>query len=419
MPETSHRPYRLAILNSHPIQYFAPLHRRLAAEPDIDLMVYFCSRQGSISYLDVDFGRSIQWDTSLLEGYRHRFLRNLRATDRVSGFFSLINPRIMVELYRGRYDALWVHGHNYFTFVLAIVAANLLRIPVFMRCDTHLGLHRSPAKRILRRPVLGLFYRYLVQSCLFIGSRNREFYRIYGVPASKLFSVPYTVDNSLFAWSTQNFRERSEAVKAELGVPAGTPVILYASKLTARKRPMDLLCAYERIRAARIPGALLMVGSGDQQVELKRYAAEHAVPDVFFPGFQNQSELPKYYAIADLFVLPSENEPWGLVINEAMAAALPVVATDEVGAAADLVQEGGNGFVYRSGDVDALAHILQSLVTDADLRRRMGRQSSAIIDRWNFEACVQGIHEALARSASRRDRVRPTRCNVSLSDDAR
>src|SRR5713101_4171019 len=135
--------YKLAILNTHPIQYFAPLYRRLAQEPDLDLTVYFCSRQGAEEYLDSGFGERIKWDCSLLDGYKNEFLQNLRRQDTVKGFWSLINPGIVSELRKGNYDALWVNGHNHATYLLAICAARTLKIPVLMRCETHLQLHRS------------------------------------------------------------------------------------------------------------------------------------------------------------------------------------------------------------------------------------------------------------------------------------
>src|SRR6185503_10281762 len=117
---------KLAVLNTHPIQYFAPLYRRLAQEPDLDLTVYFCSRQGLDEYLDEGFGERFKWDTSLLDGYRHKFLPNLRRRDQVTGFLSLINFGIIRELRRNRYDALLVNGHNHASYLIAMVAAKLM-----------------------------------------------------------------------------------------------------------------------------------------------------------------------------------------------------------------------------------------------------------------------------------------------------
>ncbi|MBV5344275.1 MAG: glycosyltransferase [Rhodoferax sp.] len=192
------QPYRLAVLNSHVIQYFAPLYRRLAQETDIDLTVYYCSRQGLDAYADAGFGgQQIQWDVPLLEGYRAVFLDNLRQSKGVGGFWSLINPGILDELRRQRYDALWVHGHNHATYLMAYTAARLAGTAIFARGETHLLLRRSAVKRLLRRPLLHWFYA-RCDACLAIGSRNADFYRHHGVPDRKIFPVPYAVDNARF-----------------------------------------------------------------------------------------------------------------------------------------------------------------------------------------------------------------------------
>jgi len=390
-----HKTFRLAVLNSHPIQYFAPLYRRLAQEPRLDLTVYFCSRQGAETYFDEGFGKAVQWDIPLLEGYHYYFLPNLRRQDRVRGFFSLINPALVGELRRQRYDALWVHGHNYFTLLLGLLTANALRTPVFMRAETHLLLRRSPLKHALRRPVMQFFYKYLVDRCLPIGTRNREFYLAHNVKAEHLFDVPYAVDNAYFMAQAAPFKARVKQTREELGLPVDKPLLLFASKLMPRKRPQDLLRAYQRLREQGIDVALLYVGSGELETTLKQYVADHHLPDVYFFGFRNQSELPKIYAVSDVFILPSENEPWELVINEVMCAGLPVIASEEIGAAPDLVIDGETGFTYPAGDVDRLAEHLKTLIVNPSLRQQMGANAYKRISAWGFEQCVQGIMAAL------------------------
>lgn len=208
--------FKLAILNSHPIQYFAPLYRRLTQEPRLDLTVYFCSRQGLETYFDPGFDKAVQWDIPLLEGYHHQFLPNLRRQDRVGGFFSLINPALVSELHRQRYDALLVHGHNYLSTFVGILAAKAFGTAVFMRAETHLLLKRSPLKRALRRPVMQFFYNHLVDRCLPIGTRNREFYLVHNVETERLFDVPYVVDNAYFMAQAAPFKEQVSEVREEL-----------------------------------------------------------------------------------------------------------------------------------------------------------------------------------------------------------
>ena len=387
--------FRLAILISHPIQYFAPLYRRLAQEPDIDLTVYFCSRQGVKTYDDQGFGIPVKWDVPLLEGYKHKFLRNLRRNTKVGGFFSLVNPGLVAELRRNRCDALLVSGHMYFSYLLGIFAAKLMGIPVFMRCETHLLLRRSGLKLALRRPVMRVFYRYLCDRCLAIGTRNRAFYVALGVRRDRLFDVPYAVDNAYFAQVAAPFKIRVDDTRVELGLPTEKPLILYVSKLMPRKRPHDLLAAFRTLRERGIQAALVFVGSGELEQSLLEYVCQHEVADVHFAGFRNQSELPRFYAAADVFVLPSEDEPWGLVINEVMCTGLPVVASEEIGAVPDLVGDGYNGLTFRAGDVDQLTAHLESLLTNKPLRQQMGKNSLTMIEDWCLERSVGGISAAL------------------------
>jgi glycosyltransferase involved in cell wall biosynthesis len=385
---------KLAILNTHPIQYFAPLYRRLAQEPDIDLTVYFCSRQGADEYVDVGFGERIKWDRSLLEGYEHKFLKNGRASDRVGGFWSLINPGIVSELRTHKYDALIVNGHNHASYLIAMLAAKVFGTSVMMRCETHLGLHSSGLKRTLRKPLMRVLYNRVCDLCLPIGTLNEEFYLSHGVTRNRLFTVPYAVDNEYFtsAPPLSNGTDLREA----LGIAQDQPIILFASKLLSRKRPMDLLVAFHRLHEQKVNAALVFVGSGEQQLQLNNYARKHQLSDVHVLGFRNQSELPKYYSMADVFVFPSENEPWGLVLNEVMCAGLPVVASREIGAVRDLVRHGENGFTYDAGDIDQLSSCLRELLEAPEKRMQMGKQSRAIIEQWNYEYCVRGIVQALA-----------------------
>lgn len=386
--------YSLAVVNSHPIQYFAPLYRRLAAEEEIDLTVYYTSREGLDTFRDLGFGREVRWDVPLLEGYESEFLPNLRDPEQPRGFWSLVNPGIVSEIRQGGYDAVWLHGHDSATNLLAVAAARASSTPLFMRCETHLGLDRPPWKRLLRKPVMTAFYR-LFDAFLAIGSRNAAFYRAHGVAEEEISLVPYTVDNRRFRAGAMLGDAERAAVREELALPdPDVPVVLFVSKLSIRKRPFDL---FEAFRIARertgTDAALAFVGDGAVRPRLEEEAGDR--DDVHVLGFRNQSELPRIYGACDVFVLPSENEPWGLVLNEAMAAGLPVIASDQVGAAADLVEEGENGFVHPCGDVEALADRIGRVLEDSQRRERMSRASERIVEAWDFDRCVSGVIDAL------------------------
>lgn len=387
------RRYRLAVLASHPIQYLAPLFRRIALEPDIHLVAYYCSKQGLEPYLDRGFGSRIAWDIPLTQGYECRFLPNWRKGP-VGGFTSLINPAIATELARGRFDAVWVHGHNSITNLIAIVAARLTRTPVLMRAETHLLLRRSAHRHLLRPAALRALYA-ACDGWLAIGTRNAEFYRAHGVPDEQIFRAPYAVDNSFFMDAVREARTERGALRQAMGIAAETPLILYASKLQPRKRAADLLCAYERLRESGVSAALVFVGSGEEEEPLRAAVAQRGVHDVHFAGFQNQRQLPRYFAAADIFALPSENEPWALVLNEAMCAGLPIVCSTEIGAVPDLVRDGQNGLLHVARDIDGIARCLTALARDPARREAMGAESLRIIGNWGYAECIEGIRSAL------------------------
>jgi len=387
--------YKLAIVNSHPIQYFAPLHRRLASDPRIDLTVYFCSRQGFDEYLDPGFGVRVKYDVPLVDGFEHKFLPNLRKIDQTDGFFGMVNPSIFSEFWRNRYDAVWINGHRKLYALLSVSAAKIFGMSVITRGETHLGLSQSPLKAALRRPVMGFFYNVLCNACLAIGSRNREFYLEHGVPDEKIFVAPYSVDNAYFRNIASKVDGRIGEFRAELGLPVGLPLILFASKFERRKRADDLLEAYRMLRERGGKAGLVFVGTGEMESELRQIVASNQIPDVHFLGFRNQSELPELYKACDVFVLPSHDEPWGLIVNEVMACGRPVVVSDEVGSAADLVEHGRNGFTFPAGDVGQLSQHLETLMADPTLRKKMGEESLRIISNWDIEDCARGLLRAL------------------------
>jgi glycosyltransferase involved in cell wall biosynthesis len=210
--------------------------------------------------------------------------------------------------------------------------------------------------------------------------------------------APFCVDNSAFVQSTLNSRLLRKEKRQALGIDEKDIVVLFASKLTHRKRATDLLSAFSKLVRDCPSLWVVVAGTGEEGDKLRQQARAAGLEEkVKFVGFINQSGLPALYAMSDVFALPAEDEPWGLVINEVMAAGLPVIVSNGVGAAADLVQGQGTGIIYSMGDVAALADAIARLVKDADLRRNMGVRASALIARWDVEACVEGIARAIRK----------------------
>ncbi len=392
-------PKRLAVVLSHPIHYFLGLFRELAREPGIELMVYLCSDFGMRPGYDETFGRQVIWyDQSILDGVPHRFLKNRSDTgESPHGFWTVVNPDIVGELRRSPYDAVLLHGYTYATNYLAMCAAKSVGTRVLLRGESNLlntrPVHVRAAKRLLFAPLFGS-----VDAFLSIGTKNHEYYRHYGVPERKLFAAPYTVDNAFYQSEANRLAPERGAIRRSLGIPENACVILFASKLIDRKRPMDALRAFEA--AGRRGGGggaayLIFAGDGPERQELERYAADHAVRNVHFTGFVPPFDLPRFYAVADVFLFPSGFETWGLVVNEAMNFGLPILTTDMVGSSYDLVRDGENGFVHRVGDIETLSARLAALIGDEPLRRAMGATSRERISRWSYHETIRGIRAAL------------------------
>ena len=393
---------RLAYLVSHPIQYQAPLLRRIAQEPDIDLTVFFGSDFSVRGYKDEGFGVGVKWDVPLLDGYQHEFLPVLR-DDANPGAMSPVNYGIFSRLRGSKraaaFDVLWVHGYSSLNALQGMVAAKLLGIPVLVRAEPWLGDRDRSGLTLAAK---GLFFkalRGLVDGALPIGTLNATYWRHYLGEDFPLYLMPYAVDNHYFQSRAMEAREARTSLQDELKLDASRPVILFASKLQNRKRCEDLVEAYSNLMAEHATGPrpyLVIVGDGEERAALERQVANSRLEGVRFCGFRNQSELPGFFDLATVFVLPSRHEPWGLIVNEVMNAGRAVIVSDEVGSQADLVDNGVEGYVFPAGDVAALTEALRKVLATSETAAAMGQRGLAKIKTWGFEEDVRGLRQAIA-----------------------
>lgn len=385
---------KLAILASHPIQYQAPLFRRLDAE--VDLLVYFAWDFGVKKTKDPEFGKEIKWDTPLLEGYRYKFLRNLSFKPGPN-FFGEINPGIIKEFWGNSYDAVLVLGWNTMSAWFAFLTAILSGKKIMLRGENPLNqeLLKSRLNRFLKRIVLGTLFKF-IGAFLYIGEENRKFYEYYGVPDKKLFFVPYAVDNEWFMNVAEKLRLKKKELRREEGIPEEAAVILFVGKLIPKKRPLDLLKTLKNLPKNAF---LVLVGDGVLREEIKEFAIKYDLKNVLITGFKNQSEVPRYYAMADIFALPSgPGETWGLTVNEAMCFGLPVLVSNMVGSAADLVQSGRNGYIIPAGNTSELGERSTELLQNPELLERFGRGSLVVIEKYSYAEDVRGILMALKQT---------------------
>ena len=404
------RPLRLAYLVSHPIQYQAPLLRRIAQEPDIDLTVFFGSDFSVRVYKDEGFGIEVAWDTPLTEGYKHHFLKPLRDTGTVNAtspisrgiYRSLLGPDGLAA-----FDALWVHGYGSVNALQGILAANALHIPVLLRAESWLqDRERSPMKLAAKK----FFFKILgstISATLPIGTLNAEYWLHYFGETMPQFLMPYAVDNDYFAHKAAEAAPHQADLRAALRLDARRPVILFASKLQKRKNCIHLIEAYAAFLKSNPTTTpyLVIVGDGEERARLEAYCRDASLADMRFVGFQNQSVLPRYFQLADVFVLPARHEPWGLIVNEAMAAGCACIVSDDVGAHPDLITDSRPdeiaGFVFPTGNVPALTTALESVFATPNIAAAMGQRAAERIRTWSFEQDVIGLRAALAHTTRR------------------
>ncbi|MCU1242668.1 MAG: hypothetical protein JWO71_3394 [Candidatus Acidoferrum typicum] len=396
------RRYRVLFVASHPVQYQAPLFRRFAARPEIDMQVAYCSLRGAEAAFDPEFETTVQWDIPLLSGYPWSHVPNKGSN--AESFRGLYNPGLWKLIRTGHYDAVVSFvGYVRATFWITYLVTKLSKAKFLFGTDaTTLAPRDGRAwKRSFKKAIWPKLFG-LADQVIVPSSGTLELMRSLGLPRERITLTPYTVDNDW--WTEQCKNVDGSAVRASWGASPGDLVILFSAKLQSWKRPFDLLQAFAK---AAISNALLVfAGDGPLKEQLESEAkALGVVSRVRFLGFVNQGMLPSVYRSADLMVLPSEYEPFGVVVNEAMCCGCAVIASDRVGAARDLISPTEGSFVYPCGDIAALAGVLRRVATDRGFLASVGRACLAHMYTWspehNIAATVTAIQVAVDRADGR------------------
>lgn len=383
----------IIFLNSHPIQYFAPLYRQMQESGRLSLTVIYCSDESIRGKFDKGFGKEVKWDIPLLDGYKYRFLKNRSWTASIhKGFWGIFNPGIIPFLYKQPKSVLIVHGWAYATNIMAIVFGKLFGHTVCLRSETPYN-----QELLKNKPVTFFKHLYLrslflfIDRFLYIGKQNKLFYSSLGVKDKRLVFVPYSVDNKRFR-EIYDSTPKSEARKIT-GLPVDGKVVLYSGKYIRKKKPLDLLMAFKLV-SDKTDALLVMVGEGECRQEMERYIREqHLENKVRLTGFINQSLIPLYYRSADIFVMCSGlGETWGLSVNEAMNFGLPVIVSDTCGSSYDLVENGMNGAVFETGNIQQLsASILSFLHSNNEAIDKIREWSFQKVDQYSYDQVINAI----------------------------
>jgi len=385
---------RLAILTTHPIQYHAPWFRSLASEPGLSIEVFYCHNATAREQAQAGFGIEFDWDVSLLEGYPHRFLRNVAQHPGIAGFSGLDTPEISDILDREHFDAVMINGWHYKSAWQTMRGCWKTQTPVMVRSDSHLHTERSGLKRAGKWPI----YRWFVSkldACLPVGKWSSDYFLHYGAAAERLFIVPHVIDTDHFQSESERLGPQRHLLRAKWGLSDAAVVFLFAGKFTEKKRPLDFVNAIgqARSRGAEVEG--LMVGDGPLRAACEQLAREKNLP-IRFAGFLNQSEITAAYVAADALVLPSDGgETWGLVVNEAMACGVPCFVSDKVGCSPDMIKTGETGATFPLGDTKVLGQMLAELAANKERVSWMRERAREKAQQYTLDVAVERTIQAV------------------------
>jgi len=378
---------KLAVITTHPIQYNAPLFKLLNQESlSFIIKVFYTQSRSQETVHDKGFGITFKWDIPLLDGYEYAFVNNVSANPGTGSFRGIITPDLIKKIEEWHADAVVVFGWSFSSHLRAIRYFHG-RIPVLFRGDSNLLDEPSgfSIKKLLRRMFLRWVYRH-INYALYTGKANQQYYLTHGVKKKQLLFAPHSVDNDRFSGDNEAYENKAASWRADLGIKQNNCVFLFAAKLIKKKDPEILIKAF--ITLKQKDAVLIMVGNGDFETELKeRYKHQS---QIFFIPFQNQSMMPVVYRLGDIFVLPSQGpgETWGLAVNEAMACGRGVIVSDKCGCAADLVQPGKNGYVFRHGNIESLLSCMRSGLNNY---KQLGYNSYRLIQNWSYSATVNQL----------------------------
>lgn len=386
--DSTGRTVRLAIVLSHPTQYYSPWFRWLARHASFDSRVFYLWDFGVRATRDTRFGATFSWDVDLLGGYASEFVPNTARRPGTDHFLGLQNPDLIGRLRAWAPDVLLCFGYAYPSLLALIAWARLSGIPLVFRGDSHFIDRSAPsgARGLLLR---FLYRQFSAFAC--VGAANRAYFLRLGVPRRRLFHAPHAIDASRFDPALEAPRREAARLRESLGIGGDRRVLLFAGKFHPEKQPLALLEAY--LGLARNDLALVFVGDGEQRDLLATRARGRS--DVHLLPFANQSEMPSRYLLADLFVLPSIGlyETWGLAVNEAMSLGIPCIVSNRVGCQADLVTHDETGWVFEAAVPGALRSCLELALSrdPAPFRERALRRVAA----YSYAAAAEGLQAAV------------------------
>ncbi|GAB2983628.1 hypothetical protein GCM10027049_21180 [Mucilaginibacter puniceus] len=385
---------KLAIITTHPIQYYAPIFKLLHERQKIEIKVFYTWGKSAQNKYDPGFDKHIAWDIPLLDAYPFDWAENKARNPGSHHFNGIITPRLIKEVKSYNPNAVLVIGWAYHSH-LKVIRYFKNKVPVYFRGDSTLLDEKHSLKSVLKSFFLKWVYSH-IDHAFYNGINNKAYFKKYGLKDAQLSFAPHAVDNERFSSPRT---EEVEQLKQKLHIPPTATVILFAGKLEEKKNPELLLDAFLSVNDTNLH--LIFTGNGQLESTLKTRASGYQ--NIHFIDFQNQSYMPVIYQACDLFCLPSKGpgESWGLAVNEAMACGKAILVSDKCGCAVDLVQDNKNGAIFKSENLGDLIIHLKQLTKTKNTLAAYGNYSSIIIQPWSFLNVAKAIENTLLHEAER------------------
>jgi glycosyltransferase involved in cell wall biosynthesis len=377
------------------VQYHAPLFEFLAAYGEYDLKVFYTSGKEDGASFDVGFGKNRSWNIDLLKGYKYEFLNNCAFDYKLTSFFSIVNPGIIKKTAAYSPTLIIIFGWNYFSH-LSMMLHYKGKIPVVFRGDSTSidDSTANPLKVLLRYTILKWVYRY-VDYVLSPGSASDTYFIKSGVTEKQIIRSPHAVDNFRFAEFSTNEYDSLNLLKERLNINPQNLVFLFAGKFIDKKNPLLLIQAFNKVALKHDNVRLVIVGDGILESTIKTQISsltDSIANRIHLFPFQDQQNIKLFYRLASVFVLPSKGpgETWGLSVNEALASGMPVLVSSRCGCAHDLVQEGINGYLFKSDDLIDLERKMLLCCDEAHLKFLAGNAVQSV-ENFSFQSIKESL----------------------------
>lgn len=366
---------KIGIIIGHPTQFEGPLFQYISGEKIVDLEVIYYDSKRMNNVYDPELKMNLNWGIDLLSGYKYFAVPNKKEFSWLKG-----------KLKTGAYDLFIINGYNRFVLLYAMVLGKIYCKSISLRLDTVEFNKPGFLKKIFRKTLYFIF-NIIFEHFFAIGTLTKNFLNGVGISDSRISIFSYAVDNDFFKKGSYLTTDEKSALREKLNIPATAKIIISVAKFSVREAPWDLMKAFSLIKNRNIH--LLLVGDGPTRNELEEYSNNNFKRQATFTGYVKYPELPKYYGISDIFVHTSDNEPWGVSVQEAMAAGLPVITSEFVGSAVDLIKEGQNGFIYKSENIQELK---EKILTTLSLNKaEVKKINDIILNNWSYESTLKTL----------------------------